>query len=333
MWAKAGRLVGAVLLGTVVARAPEVRAQTAGTAAADADAIRRTPMPSGARRGSLRRGGAACTAISFARRPRLSPRCTRSSASPTTRRESLPRRCRCCKRALDAQARSSESRRAARDVTVGAGTSTPRLCRVSSARLRAAGIRRWCAPSDFTCSASIHGPRARCGRGGCGTRTEPPVSRRPGGAVPHRATLLELRVPADHEARSASRRTRSGCIRPREKPTRARDSGTPPSGNTEQVLAAAPNRPGLHFRIGRVLLAQAGQAGSDASSLTSRARQQFELELQRDPTNANAAYELGEMQRRAGELEQAVASFGAAVHSDPGFLRCARRSRTHLDRH
>ena len=87
----------------------------------------------------------------------------------------------------------------------------------------------------------------------------------------------------------------------------------------EQVLAAAPNRPGLHFRIGRVLLAQAGQAGSDASSLTARARQQFELELQRDPTNANAAYELGELQRRAGELEPAVASFGAAVHSDPGF--------------
>ena len=87
----------------------------------------------------------------------------------------------------------------------------------------------------------------------------------------------------------------------------------------EQVLAASPNRPGLHFRIGRVLLAQAGQAGSDASSLTARARQQFELELQRDPTNANAAYELGELQRRAGELEPAVASFGAAVHSDPGF--------------
>jgi predicted Zn-dependent protease len=87
----------------------------------------------------------------------------------------------------------------------------------------------------------------------------------------------------------------------------------------EQVLAAAPNRPGLHFRIGRVLLAQAGQAGADASSLTARARQQFELELQRDPTNANAAYELGEVQRRAGELEQAVASFGAAVRSDPGF--------------
>jgi tetratricopeptide (TPR) repeat protein len=87
----------------------------------------------------------------------------------------------------------------------------------------------------------------------------------------------------------------------------------------EQVLAASPNRPGLHFRIGRVLLAQAGQAGSDAPSLTARARQQFELELQRDPTNANAAYELGELQRRAGELEPAVASFGAAVHSDSGF--------------
>ena len=86
-----------------------------------------------------------------------------------------------------------------------------------------------------------------------------------------------------------------------------------------EVLAAAPNRPGLHFRIGRVLLAQASQPGGDASALTARAREQFELELQRDPTNANAAYELGELQRRGGELEKAVASFGAAVHSDPGF--------------
>jgi len=87
----------------------------------------------------------------------------------------------------------------------------------------------------------------------------------------------------------------------------------------EQVLAMAPNRPGIHFRIGRVLLAQAGQPDGDASALTARARQQFELELQRDPTNANASYELGEIQRRAGELEPAVASFGAAVHSDPAF--------------
>ena len=105
----------------------------------------------------------------------------------------------------------------------------------------------------------------------------------------------------------------------------------PRSASTGKVLAAAPNRPGLHFRIGRVLLAQAGQPGGDASALTARAREQFELELQRDPTNANAAYELGELQRRAGELEKAVASFGAAVHSDPGFPGCARRSRPYAD--
>jgi predicted Zn-dependent protease len=87
----------------------------------------------------------------------------------------------------------------------------------------------------------------------------------------------------------------------------------------QEVLTAAPDRPGLHFRIGRVLLAQANQVGADAAALTSRARQQFELELKRDPTNANAAYELGELQRRAGELEPAVISFAAAIRSDPGF--------------
>jgi len=85
------------------------------------------------------------------------------------------------------------------------------------------------------------------------------------------------------------------------------------------VLRLAPERPGAHFRIGRVLLAQSQQQGADASGLITQARQQFEAELHRDPTNANAAYELGELQRKAGELDRAVESFGAAVRSDPGF--------------
>jgi tetratricopeptide (TPR) repeat protein len=87
----------------------------------------------------------------------------------------------------------------------------------------------------------------------------------------------------------------------------------------ERVLALAPERPGAHFRIGRVLLTQSQQQGADASGLIAQARQQFETELHRDPTNANAAYELGELQRKAGELDRAVESFGAAVRSDPGF--------------
>jgi Putative Zn-dependent protease, contains TPR repeats len=85
----------------------------------------------------------------------------------------------------------------------------------------------------------------------------------------------------------------------------------------EQVLAQEPNRPGIHYRIGRVRLAQSAKSGSDA--LVAQARAEFERELQRDPSNANAAYELGELQRKAGELDHAVASFTAAASVDPGF--------------
>lgn len=86
-----------------------------------------------------------------------------------------------------------------------------------------------------------------------------------------------------------------------------------------QVVAVAPRRPGLHFRIGRVLLAQAQQPDADAGSLTSQAQQEFEAELQLDPTNANAAYELGEIQRKAGQLEKAAEAFGVAVKAYPEF--------------
>ncbi len=87
----------------------------------------------------------------------------------------------------------------------------------------------------------------------------------------------------------------------------------------QQVVAVAPRRPGLHFRIGRVLLAQAQQPDADAGSLTSQAQQEFEAELQLDPTNANAAYELGEIQRKAGQLEKAAEAFGVAVKAYPEF--------------
>ena len=84
-----------------------------------------------------------------------------------------------------------------------------------------------------------------------------------------------------------------------------------------QVLAAAPRRPGIHFRIGRVLLERASKDGS-AGDLTD-ARRAFEEELAVDPTNANAAYELAEMHRKAGELEPARKLFEQALTHYPAF--------------
>jgi len=84
-----------------------------------------------------------------------------------------------------------------------------------------------------------------------------------------------------------------------------------------QVVALAPNRPGIHFRIGRTLLERASSSGSGDDAV--EARKSFEEELTIDPTNANAAYELAEMHRKAGELEPARQRFQQALSHYPAF--------------
>jgi len=85
-----------------------------------------------------------------------------------------------------------------------------------------------------------------------------------------------------------------------------------------QVLAMDPHRPGIHYRTGRALLSRAKQPDADANTLADAARE-FEQELQIDPTNANAAYELGELQRKANRLDDAQRLFAQALTSDPQF--------------
>ena len=83
-----------------------------------------------------------------------------------------------------------------------------------------------------------------------------------------------------------------------------------------QVVALSPRRPGVHFRIGRAFVAKSQNAAADDLA---EARKAFEEELRIDPTNANAAYEIGEMQRKAGELEPARAMFEQALKHYPEF--------------
>jgi tetratricopeptide (TPR) repeat protein len=85
-----------------------------------------------------------------------------------------------------------------------------------------------------------------------------------------------------------------------------------------QVLAQVPKRPGIHFRIGRVLLARAARGNGDVAAETEAAAA-FEQELGIDPTNANAAYELGELQRKSGKLDEAIRYFERAVAAYPEF--------------
>ena len=87
------------------------------------------------------------------------------------------------------------------------------------------------------------------------------------------------------------------------------------------VLKQDEDRPGIHFRIGRTLLAQAAAAPEEgsAAALRKEAVRELERELAIDPTNATAAYELGEIHRRAGRLEDAQRLFEAAVAHYPDF--------------
>ncbi len=81
-----------------------------------------------------------------------------------------------------------------------------------------------------------------------------------------------------------------------------------------RALEINPGQRGIHYRLGRALLRAA--QGPEA---VDEAVRQFELELRGDPTNANAAYELGEIHRKGGEMERARRLFEQAVESYPAF--------------
>jgi len=84
-----------------------------------------------------------------------------------------------------------------------------------------------------------------------------------------------------------------------------------------QVLAIDPQRPGIHYRLGRVLLARSRENNSAGDRDT--AFKEFDQELQLDPLNASAAYEIGEVHRNAGEFEDAQKYFEQALKNYPDF--------------
>ncbi len=84
-----------------------------------------------------------------------------------------------------------------------------------------------------------------------------------------------------------------------------------------QVLSADPQRPGVHYRIGRTLLARSRQRNSPGDM--AEAEKEFAQELEIDSGNANAAYELAEIHRNAGEFSEAQKLFEVAVENHPDF--------------
>ena len=83
------------------------------------------------------------------------------------------------------------------------------------------------------------------------------------------------------------------------------------------VLAVDPGRPGIHFRLGRALLSRSQPTHSAEDR--AEASREFERELELDPTNANAAYELGEIHRRSGKHDKAEEHFETALKYYPDF--------------
>jgi tetratricopeptide (TPR) repeat protein len=81
-----------------------------------------------------------------------------------------------------------------------------------------------------------------------------------------------------------------------------------------KILEQNPNLPGIHFRLGRVALSKV-----ESPANTEEARKEFQEELKIDPSNAAPEFWLGEIARRVGEWNQAIAHFTNASRLDSGF--------------
>jgi tetratricopeptide (TPR) repeat protein len=80
------------------------------------------------------------------------------------------------------------------------------------------------------------------------------------------------------------------------------------------LLQRAPNMPGIHYRIGGLILSQPGNATN-----TEDARKEFAEELKIYPQNAGAEYYLGELSRQEDKLPEAVEHFSRAAKLYPSF--------------
>jgi len=85
----------------------------------------------------------------------------------------------------------------------------------------------------------------------------------------------------------------------------------------ESVLKVSPALPGIHFRIGRAYHERfrSTKAQQDLVAAT----KEYLLELENDPRNASAAYEIAEIHRTEGDLPSAEKYFKMALRYYPNF--------------
>jgi tetratricopeptide (TPR) repeat protein len=89
------------------------------------------------------------------------------------------------------------------------------------------------------------------------------------------------------------------------------------AGEYRAVLAQNPNLPGIHYRLGRLLLSLPENAATPATR--EEAQKEFEAELKINPRNAGAEYVLGELARQARDWSRAIDHFSKATKLDPAF--------------
>jgi Tfp pilus assembly protein PilF len=82
-----------------------------------------------------------------------------------------------------------------------------------------------------------------------------------------------------------------------------------------KILDANPMQPGIHARLGRVLLS----APQPPPDVVAEAKKNFEDELEIDPSNATAEYVLGELAKTDGDFATAVRHYSRATKIEPGF--------------
>jgi tetratricopeptide (TPR) repeat protein len=82
-----------------------------------------------------------------------------------------------------------------------------------------------------------------------------------------------------------------------------------------RILKQNPRLPGVHYRLGRILVSKP----NFGPELAAEAKREFEQELEIDPSNAGAEYVLGELARQAEQWDDAIKHFSRAAKLDSGF--------------
>jgi len=87
------------------------------------------------------------------------------------------------------------------------------------------------------------------------------------------------------------------------------------AGEYRKIINVNPLLPGIHARLGRVLLA----APQPSPEAVAQAKKAFEDELAIDPNNAAAEFALGEIAKNEGDNSVAIRHYGRATKLDSGF--------------